>query len=167
MKLIKWKIRWRREKEDRGNHVPPLWDATQTQGLKWRTEHPRPPTTSSIMQPICWGYPACNPSTTHARISWDFCECHFQGLTPDLQIQILWKMIPRKWHFNKHPQMFLIHPKVWKQLWVLSENAKIKMILHIYLLCGDIIFCKNLKNFLMNNIFIPATLKTRQSHFQN
>lgn len=63
--------------------------------------------------------------------------------------------------------MFLIHPKVWKQHWVLSKNAKIKMILHIYLLCGDTIFCKNLENVLMNNIFIPATLKTRQSHFQN
>lgn len=111
MKLIKWKIRWRREKEDRGNHVPPLGDATQAQGLKWRTEHPRSRTTSSIMQPISWGYPTCNPSTTHTRISWDFCECHFQGLTPDLQIQILWKMIPRKWHFNKHPRCFWFIPR--------------------------------------------------------
>ena len=205
MKLIKWKIRWRREKEDRGNCVP---SEMLHKPRAWNEELSTqdPPTTSSITQPIYWGCPTCNPSTaaaakllqlcptlcdpidssppgspgpgilqprtlewvaisfsnawkwkvkvkslsrvwlfttpwtaayqaplsmgfsrqeywsglplpslnpstTRAQISWDFCECHFWGLTPDLQIQILWKMMLRKWHFNKHPRCFWFIPR--------------------------------------------------------
>ena len=45
------------------------------QGLKWRTEHPRPPTTSSITQPIYWGYPTCNPSTAAAAAAKSLQSC--------------------------------------------------------------------------------------------
>lgn len=40
-------------------------------------------------------------------------------------------------------------------------------ILPIYLLCGDIIFCKNLENVLMNDIFYPFNSKDQAVHFQN
>ena len=65
MKLIKWKIRWRREKEDRGNRVP---SEMLHKPRAWNEELSTqdPPTTSSITQPIYWGYPTCNPSTAAA-----------------------------------------------------------------------------------------------------
>ena len=65
MKLIKWKIRWRREKEDRGNCVP---SEMLHKPRAWNEELSTqdPPTTRSITQPIYWGYPTCNPSTAAA-----------------------------------------------------------------------------------------------------